>query len=213
MDTYMLAIRCYIGAKLLSFAARTLARTTRDSLLGLVALHGTAVAQTPTDPDRYPKVPSLFDQPLSKPSIACTVTPLKPDLNFSFRFQAGYFAVWPFKKYQGADNSFSILTRVTPLNPEGDPVFFSQSFRMRDIPGASRNKVQVDGAYFFGQGEYSIDLIVVDQAARVCRKQWNIDVKSPGGPEIKPAQPPGSVQPAVLDPWDGALWFGNKRPI
>ncbi len=191
---------------LLSFAVPTLAHPTCATVLGLLALQSMCVAQMPTDPNRHPKVRSLFDQPLAKPGIPCTVTPLKPDLNFSFRFQAGYFATWPLKNYQGSDNSFFILTRITPLNPEGDPVFFTQAFRMHDIPSSSKNKVQVDGAYFFGEGEYSMDLIVVDQATRVCRKQWNIDVKSPGGgQQIKPAQAPGSVQPAVLDPWDGAL--------
>ena len=164
------------------------------------------VAQTPTDPDRYPQVRALFDQPLTKPAIACTVTQLKPDLNFSFRFQAGYFASWPLKNYEGPNKSFAILTRVTPVDPAGGPVFFSQAFQMRDLPARSRNKIQVDGAYFFGEGEYSIDLIVVDRASRVCRKQWNIEVKSPGGVrQIKPTQDPGTVQPAVLDHWDGVL--------
>lgn len=77
---------------------------------------------------------------------------------------------------------------------------------MRDIPSRSKNHIQVDGAYFFGEGEYSIDLMVLDGASRVCRKQWNIEVKSPGGArQIKPAQDPGTVQPAWLDHWDGVL--------
>ena len=178
---------------------------TRLGMLGCLVVHSVCLAQAPVDSSRHPQVLALFDQPVTKPGFACTVAQLKPDLNFSFRFQAGYFASWSLKDYRGTNPLFAILTRVTPVNPPGDPVYFSQRFRVRDIPGLSKNKVQVDGAYFFGEGEYAIDLIVADQNARVCRKQWKIEVRSPGGRLIKPSQDPGSVQSAVLDQWDGSL--------
>jgi hypothetical protein len=163
-------------------------------------------AQTPLEPDRIPQARSMFDEPAKSRSIACEVKQLKPHLNFSLRLQAGYVASWPLKNYAGRRHWFVVLTRVTPLQSDGEPAFFRQGFSLSKIPPGSKEKLQVDGAYFLGEGHYNIDLLVFDNDGHQCQKSWRIEAKLPGKAElIKVAQAPGSVLPVGFERWNGVL--------
>jgi len=177
----------------------------RLPIMAAVAAITTSFAQIPVNPERYPQVPSLFERPQTKPGIACEVVQLKPDLNYSFRYQAGYVVSWSLKGYEGKGNKFAVFTRVTPLNPDLPPVYFTQAIKLRALPSGVKDKLRIDGAYFFGEGEYAIGLVLLDKNDRTCRKQWQIKVKTQGVHQIKSVQDPGSVAPAFTEPWDGTL--------
>lgn len=165
-----------------------------------------ALAQTPVTPDRIPQVRWMFDHAGDDRSMACEVRQLKPHLNFSLRLQAGYVASWPLKNYEGERHRFVVLTRVTPVQSNAEPAFFRQGFALAKIPAGSKEKMQVDAAYFFGEGHYRIDLLVLDKDGRQCHKSWRMDVKLPGKTEpIAAAQAPGTVLPAVFERWNGIL--------
>ena len=53
--------------------------------------------------------PGPNDRPLR-----CDVTPQKPLLNYSFRFQAGYVVSVPMNQYQGSGHTLTTMVRITP---------------------------------------------------------------------------------------------------
>lgn len=172
----------------------------------LIVSPGALIGQRLLDADSVAKVRPLFDEPARDRGIACYVTQLKPNLNFSLSLQAGYFATLSLKDYAGAGHRFVVLTRVTPAQSDREPVYFSQGFNVPNIPPRSNNKLQVDGAYFLGEGRYTVELIVMDKEGRQCRKSWRVEAKLPGKAEqFKIAQAPGSVLPVRFERWKGNL--------
>ena len=65
-------------------------------------------------------------------TLRCEVTPLKPSLDFNFRFQTGYSVGVPMMQYFGAGHWWVIVTRVTPQN--GTPVWLAARVRLPDVP-------------------------------------------------------------------------------
>ena len=187
-------------------------RSVLPRLSALLLLQTICLAQVLVDPVRYPQVVSFFEKRSDKATIACDVNQLKPELNFSFRYQAGYVVSWSLKNYEGQGNRFAVITRVTPLNPERPPVYFTQGLAFRTLPARFKDRIRVDGAYFFGEGEYNIELVLADKQDRTCRKQWQIKVRPPGARQIKAVQEPGSVERALLAPWDGHLAAAEGPP-
>ena len=179
--------------------------TRLGSTLVMICAPCALLAQIPVDPDRIAEARAIFERASGERSIACEVTKLRPHLNFSLRLQAGYVASWPLKNYSGGRHWFVVLTRVTPEG-SSDPAYFTQRFRIGKIPPGSKDKLQVDGAYFFGEGQYSIDLLVFDNEGHHCQKSWRIEAKLPGNADqIDSAQAPGSVLPATFERWNGVL--------
>lgn len=167
---------------------------------------GCALAQRPIHPQDIPKVLPLFEDSGREHSMSCEVSQLKPHLNFSLRLQAGYVASLPLKDYAGEGHRFVVLTRVIPAESDAEPAYFRQGFGVPRVPAGSKEKLQVDGAYFLGEGRYTIDLLMLDNDGRQCRKTWRIEAKLPGKAEqIKIAQAPGSVLPVTFERWTGTL--------
>jgi hypothetical protein len=66
-------------------------------------------------------------------------------------------------------------------------------FRLPNVP---RTKVEAEfgGAYLLGEGGYSMKWIMADDAGRVCRKSWHVDVRrNRGEREVKVAMPRDAV--------------------
>jgi hypothetical protein len=56
-------------------------------------------------------------------ALRCDVSPIKPSLNFSFRYQAGYTVAVPMNQYLGSGHGWSMLTRITPEGGDAKPEF------------------------------------------------------------------------------------------
>ncbi len=180
-------------------------RWTRSSVL-IPGLLGVLHAQIPFDPAKHPKFAAWFDAPSESNILACEVRPIPPHLNFGFHFVSGYMGRLPLKRYKRASHSFAILTRVTP-DDSGTPSYFSQLFHlpaMPAMPGKTLANVEMDGAFFLGEGSYLVDWIIADRVGQLCRKSWHVTAKlSRGDRELNPSLPAGVVGPLHYEPWNG----------
>ncbi len=146
------------------------------------------------DGSRLPSRVRFEVQPGELP-LRCEITPIKPTLNFGFRFQAGYVVAIPLIQYSGKGNRLMILSRVTPKG--GKPVFFAQGLSLPEIPpDAPRKNQQIEtgGNYLMGAGQYEVDWILVDNQRRVCRKKWTSIAELKGSSrKVKAAIPSNTV--------------------
>lgn len=174
---------------------------------GMLLLAFCIQAQVPLDPDRFPDIVARLDSNhATEATVPCGVRPLRPRLSFDFRFQAGYFLYVPLKQFRGQGNAFSVITRLTPQQPNSKPVYLTQTVDLPDIPRKTRSEVQLAGGYFLGEGKYNVDLMLLDRSGRVCRKHWPVEVKRSGSDrEVKVSVAPGSVAPFTFESWKSML--------
>ena len=166
-------------------------------LIAVVLAAGSSRAQTMIDPDRLNASLRSFDPAPGEKVLKCDVSPLRPTFTFSFRFQTGYVVNVPMKQYLGRGNSWAVFTRVTPESG-GKPAYMLDRLRIPEVP---KTKATADfgGMYLVGEGRYKVDWKLVDNAGRVCRKQWNVQAKRSGNERlVESAMPPNTVSEISL---------------
>lgn len=136
--------------------------------------------------------------------LNCAVTPIKPRLNYSFRFQTGYVIEIPLRQYTGKGHSIATLFRVTPEESEREPSYFASMIRLREVP-ATKAVLELAGGYVVGEGKYHVDMLITDSSGRVCTKKWNINAKlSNKEDDVPPGMPAGAVDEIALRRWMGS---------
>ncbi len=150
-----------------------------------------AQAQNLVDSSRLPPAFRTFDPQPDEKKLDCSVREIKPSLNFSFRFQAGWVLTVPAKQYTGPRHRWMVITRVTPDG--GTPVYLASGLR---LPGVTQNnaRMEVSGSYLLGEGKYRVQLKLVDDSGRVCRARWNAEARlSRSESKVRVALPEGTV--------------------
>jgi hypothetical protein len=135
-----------------------------------------AAAQSIVDPARFTPAMLDFDGGFHDQSLQCDVTPIRPGLNFSFRFQAGYVVRVPMSQYSGRGHLWFMLARVTPEAGDRKPVYLGARMRLPEIP-PTKVEWEVGGGFLLGEGRYQVAWKMFDDAGRVCRKNWRIDAR------------------------------------
>jgi hypothetical protein len=160
----------------------------------LIAATGLASsAQTLVDAARIPERLKNFEPEPGEKRLRCNVVPLKPMLNFGFRFEAGYVVRVPMEQYSGPGHAWAFLARITPAGGEKAPVYLVGRTRLPNVP---QTKVvwEAGGAWLLGEGRYHVSWKLFDDSGRVCRKDWNIDARlGRGERRIRMAMAPGTV--------------------
>jgi len=132
--------------------------------------------------------------------LKCEVEPLRPVLDFSFRFHAGYTAWVPLSQFRGAGHKWTVVVRIEP-GLGGQPVYFEDTLNLPDVPD-TKLEGQAGGGYLLGEGFYRASLLLVDDQNRGCRSEWNIEAALGGEDRhVKMAIEPGTVQEVS---WRGA---------
>jgi hypothetical protein len=132
--------------------------------------------------------------------LRCEATPIRPSLNFSFRFQSGYLFRVPLNQFEGAGHRWTILTRVRPAN-ESAPSLLGVEYVLPRVP-KTRSVVEWGGVFWIGEGSYTIDWLLFDELDRVCRKTWKIEAKlSSGEHGVDPGIAPGKVAEVSFRGW------------
>ena len=161
-------------------------------LIAVLLATGSSRAQTLVDPNRISTALSSFEPKPGEVVLKCHVSPIRPVLNFNFRFQSGYMVRVPMNQYTGARHFWTILTRITPV-PGGEPVYMADRLRLPVIP---KTKVEFEfgGMYLVGEGRYRAEWIMLDETGRVCRKQWSFQAKrNRDERRVSAAMPAGTI--------------------
>jgi hypothetical protein len=129
-----------------------------------------ARAQVEVSPERLPAAFRQFEAQPGEKKLRCAVLPMRPVLNFGFRFQAGWVMRVPLDQFEGKGHQWGMLARVTP---EGGakPLYLASAVRLPVVP-KTRQEVEVGGGFLLGEGKYRVDYLMADERGRVCRKSW-----------------------------------------
>jgi hypothetical protein len=144
-----------------------------------VLLGEAALAQNVVNPAHLSQRLRDMESGWSETPLECSVTPIKPALNFSFRIQAGYTVRVPMNQFQGTGHGWVVLTRITPQEGDRKPVYLGTRTPLPEVP---RTKVEVEqgGGYLLGEGKYDVRWMMVDDQDRACHKDWTIDARLSG---------------------------------
>ena len=149
----------------------------KEMRLALTALllAGAAPGQVILDPARL--APSLrdFDERPWANSLQCHVVPLRPALDFSFRFQTGYAVRVPMNQYEGAGHRWAVITRITS-DPDGAPVYLGTRYRLPNVPRTDI-ELEVGGGFLVGEGSYRVQWKLHDDSGRTCQAAWTIEAR------------------------------------
>ena len=133
-----------------------------------------------------------------EPALRCQVSPIKPSLNFSFRYQSGYMVTVPMNQYFGSGHRWTVLIRITPEGGSRKPIYLISEFALPTVP-RNNSEAGVGGGYLLGEGVYDVRWMMLDDAGRVFRKTWRLDVHlSHADRQVKVAMPPDTVGELVL---------------
>ncbi len=150
---------------------------------------GTASAQTILTPDEALKL----NAPRPEGPLKCQAQALKPVLDFSFRFRAGYTVSVPLDQYQGGGHKWTVLLQIQPEGG-GKPVYLLDRFNIPDVPDVKVDG-EAGGGYLLGEGHYHVTFLLVDDRARACRSDWDVDAKlSASNRNVRTAIKPGTVE-------------------
>ncbi len=61
--------------------------------------------QSLVEPERVPEVRQLFEAAASAQQLRCALDPVRPALDFGFRFHAGYTADIPLAQFRGSGHN------------------------------------------------------------------------------------------------------------
>jgi len=139
-------------------------------------LASACAAQVIVDPARFGGILKALEPRAGEQPLRCEVTPIKPSLNFSFRFQAGYVVRVPMNQYSGSGHGWAMLTRITPEGGGQQPVYLAGRVRLPPIPN-TKVEVEVGGGYLLGEGRYDVNWTLLDDAGRICRASWHVNAR------------------------------------
>lgn len=166
-----------------------------------------SIIDAATQPARVAQIASRFAPKPGEHLLNCSADPVKPLLGFGFRFRAGYVFRVPMDQFDETRHRWTILTEITP-DATGQPVQLIDFLR---LPPTPKNKLsgEAGGGYLLGEGHYHAKWALMDEQGRVCRKQWEIDVKlRRSEASARVAMPPNRVAELSLK----GLTFAEHHP-
>jgi hypothetical protein len=162
--------------------------------------YSAAIAQDLIDPAKHAAFAGYFDAHKDDRPLRCEVIAIRPALNFSFRFQAGYVFRVPMNQYQGPGHRWNVLTRVTRQGG-GAPSILGAEYRLPRVP-KTKAVAELGGFFLVGEGSYTVDWMLYDESDRVCRKQWKIEAKlNSDERQVNSGIAPGTVAQVSFRRW------------
>ncbi|HTX38885.1 MAG TPA: hypothetical protein VME43_27865 [Bryobacteraceae bacterium] len=156
-------------------------------------LAGVAWGQIIIEPAKVPESLKHFVMPAGAKPLRCDASYIRPVLNFSLRFQAGYLVRVPMDQYLGPGHVWIIWERITPENDPARAVYLGDKFILPDVP-KTNIVLPVVGGYLLGEGRYRVEWMMWDDQGRVALKQWTLEAeRSHANRNVKMAMAPGSV--------------------
>ena len=164
----------------------------RHAATAVFLLTGLVRAQAPVPPGDLAGVRHTFEPRPDEEFIRCDVTPIRPVIDFAFRFEAGYVFQVPQAHYAVPAKGWTVLTSITP--EQGEPTYLMAHTSLAKAP-LVRSNFQILGAYYLGVGRYSMEATLRDDRGGVCRQQWKVVVAPSHADRVVPLTlPPHEVR-------------------
>ena len=182
-------------------------RITRFILGALAAACGSLSAQqllSSSDGRAHPIFSdvAILEEDTPRKDLPCTVTSVKPELGFDFRFQAGYDVTVPLKELSGEEGRLTMIFRVTPTDHPGQPVYLVQHVSVPEIEHSARGDAELSGIFSVGEGKYHINWMMRSRSERVCSSSWDIEASLAPRDKLLPMDiAPDEVLAADLRPF------------
>ncbi len=183
----------------------------KPSLLLLVLIGTLAAAQLPLAPDSEKTFSRVFEEGPKGDRLDCHVDTFKPFLDFSFRYEIGYVVHCPIRQFQGRQSTVGTLLRVK--GETGRAITLGESFLVPAMPAELRdkvnlrhmhNEVEFSGVFAAGEGDYDVQLVVLDDHNRSCQKTWQAKAHPHGNEsQASAAMQAGTVAAISLPAWKG----------
>jgi hypothetical protein len=167
-----------------------------------------AAAQLPLAVADVQKIGTAFDTP-GPNSLKCFIEKRNPFLDFALRFHSGYVVHCRLSVFEGKKVTVAIYLRVTP---EGKPpALFASGYRlpaitpdiaMANTPNKLKQELGLSGVVSVGEGRYSVDVLVMDDRGRSCRKHWKIKV----APNRSQRHVHLTIDPLIVQSFDRRTW-------
>jgi hypothetical protein len=162
--------------------------------LAVLLLRFQAFGQTRVEEARIPPaLKTLLEDRDGRQSLKCEVHPLKPTLNFGFRFQSGYVVQMPLEQFLGSGHKLALAVKITPETSDASPVYLVNRIDLPEVP-KTKALAEFGGGYLLGEGRYNVQWTLVDERERVCRKSWTMEAElGRNDRKVKLAMPPNAI--------------------
>ena len=151
-------------------------------------------AQKIVDISQFGPIGARFDPQVYQQKLDCEVKPIKPALNFAFRFPAGYVFRVAMNQYVGPSHQWAVDTRIRPESGNRLPVYFEDSIKF-SMTGNEAARAGASGGYWLGEGNYTVTWLLMDDLGRICRKEWKIGAALGSRSDPRLTIPPNTVVP------------------
>lgn len=122
---------------------------------------------------------AILEEEETRKDLPCTVTPVKPELGFDFKFHAGYNVTVPLKDLADQPGSLTMVFRVVPSGHTDQPVYLSQHVPVPEIEADARGDADLHGAFVVGEGKYHVSWLMRDRSERICSSNWDMEAALP----------------------------------
>src|SRR5260370_24336697 len=107
-------------------------------------------AQQPVDPVKAQEAITVLERESAEHRLLCDVYPARPTLNYSFRFQAGYFFRAPMNQYAAKGHAWKLITRITP--PSANHLYPAAFHRPPASPEQTKAELSIGRSPLRGPG-------------------------------------------------------------
>ena len=127
----------------------------------------------------FPSDMAVLEAGEERKDLPCAVVESKPVLGFDLRYHTGYEVSLPLKELAGSENLLTLLFRVTPTEPAGETLYFTQRIKVPTIEEDSKGDAYLQGGFDVGEGKYKVEWLMRDRTERVCAAQWSLEAALP----------------------------------
>src|SRR5260221_772280 len=159
----------------------------------------------------FPSDSSVLELHEPRHDLPCVVEPYKPQLGLDLMFHTGFRVRLPTKLLAGAEDTLTILFRVTAERRKQSPAYFLHDIRVPSLKQSRRGRIELTGAFLVGEGKYSVDWLMRDARERFCASFWNFEAKvgSQHGPTQIIAQ--DAIELVITDPFTDGPFIERSR--
>jgi len=111
--------------------------------------------------------------------LPCSAVSSKPLLGFDLRYHTGYEVSVPLRDLAGNENLLTVLFRVIPVDPKGEPIYLTQRIQVPSIEEDAKGDAYLQGGFDVGEGKYHVDWLMRDRSERVCSNSWDFEATLP----------------------------------